>query len=103
MARYTVRFAPRAERELGRLQPSIRNRVTRAAAQLADDPRPRDSRVVAGWSERTYRIRVGQYRVLYEIHDDEVLVLVVRVAHRKDAYELREHEEPYHLEAAAST
>jgi mRNA interferase RelE/StbE len=70
-------------------------------ARLGDDPRPRNSRVVVGWSERTYRVRVGEYRVLYEIHDDEVVVLVVRVAHRKDAYGLREHEEPYHLETAA--
>lgn len=65
---------------------------------LGDEPRPRGMRLVHGYAERTYRIRVGQYRVLYEIHDDEVLVLVVRVAHRKDAYELREHEEPYNVE-----
>lgn len=55
-----------------------------------------------GRSERTYRIRVSEYRVLYEIHDQAVLVRVVRVAHRKDAYGLREHEEPYGLESAAT-
>lgn len=40
--------------------------------------------------------------MLYQVDDEEVLVLVVRVAHRKDAYGLREHEEPYHLEAATT-
>jgi mRNA interferase RelE/StbE len=58
-------------------------------------------RLVRGYSERTYRIRVSQYRVLYEIHDDDVLILIVRVPHRKDAYQLREDEAPYHVEATA--
>jgi mRNA interferase RelE/StbE len=52
--------------------------------KLADNPRPHGSLKLQG--EDLYRIRVGSYRVIYEIHDAQVLVLVVRIRHRKDAY-----------------
>ncbi len=53
---------------------------------LAEDPRPRGCKKLAG-REDIWRVRVGDYRVLYQILDDALLVLVVRVRHRKDVYE----------------
>ena len=52
---------------------------------LAHDPRPTGVVKLAG-DENLWRIRIGNYRVVYEIHDDRLMVLVLRVAHRKDVY-----------------
>lgn len=85
MPPYKVRFARRADKELAALQRDLQERIVHAADALALDPRPASCRKLAGM-EDTYRIRVGDYRVLYEIHDNQLLVLVVRVAHRREAY-----------------
>jgi mRNA interferase RelE/StbE len=102
MARYSIRFLTPARRALRRLPPSAHDRVSVAIDQLRDDPRPHGVKQLVNQRERVYRIRVSDYRILYEVHDDEVLVIVVDVAKRDDAYRFREHEEPYHLETAAS-
>ena len=57
----------------------------RAVEALGNDPRPHGSVKLAG-EDNFWRIRIGQYRVVYRIDDERLLVLVVRVAHRKDAY-----------------
>jgi len=51
------------------------------------DPRPRGVRKLAGF-DNAWRVRIGDYRVLYEVEDERVLVTVVRVAHRRDVYDL---------------
>jgi mRNA interferase RelE/StbE len=55
-----------------------------AISKLANNPRPVGCKKLRGWD--AYRIRIGDYRVIYEIHDDVLIVLVVRVAHRREAY-----------------
>ncbi|MEM7699015.1 MAG: type II toxin-antitoxin system RelE/ParE family toxin [Verrucomicrobiota bacterium] len=60
-------------------------RIIEAVELLADDPRPDGCTKLTG-SERAYRIRVGNYRVIYEVFDDTVLIEVVRVGHRRDVY-----------------
>ncbi len=61
-------------------------RVAAKLRALAEDPRPRGCQKLAG-REDIWRVRVGDYRVLYQILDESLLVLVVRVRHRKDVYE----------------
>ena len=61
-------------------------RIRESINELAKDPRPPGSKKLKG-EDRTYRIRVGDYRVLYEVYDQEILVLVIRIRHRKDAYD----------------
>lgn len=85
MKRFTVRFSPSATKELEALPAEIQERVERAVVPLADNPRPLGSRKLKG-ADNQYRIRVGRYRVIYEIHEKEVVVLIVRISHRKDAY-----------------
>jgi mRNA interferase RelE/StbE len=63
----------------------IRRRVVEALEELRTDPRPQGAVKLAG-EDQLWRIRVGEYRVVYEIGDEELLILVLRVAHRKDAY-----------------
>jgi mRNA interferase RelE/StbE len=64
-------------------QKKDRQRIVAGIRLLADDPRPPDCEKLAGGDDR-YRIRVGRYRVIYSVGDRELLVVVVRVGHRKD-------------------
>ena len=82
---YRVIIKPSAEKQLDRLPPNIRRRVVEALTALQDESRPPGCAKLAG-TDDLWRIRVGQYRVVYTIRDEELLLLVVRVAHRKDVY-----------------
>ncbi len=82
---YEIQFAPAAVRDLKRIQGNPLRRITDAIETLADDPRPAGCAKLAG-DDDFWRIRVGQYRVVYQIEDDRLIVLVVRVAHRRDVY-----------------
>ena len=74
-----------AEKDLRRLSDQVHDRVIEGIAALANDPRPVGSKKLAG-SKSNWRIRVGDYRVLYEIADIVRIVRVYRVRHRRDAY-----------------
>jgi mRNA interferase RelE/StbE len=82
---YTVKVAPSALRDLDALQGNVLKRVIKKIDTLAVDPRPPGSRKLSG-SDDTHRVRVGDYRILYEIWDDVLLVLVVKIRHRREAY-----------------
>ena len=85
--RYTVRFASTATRDFRRLPVQIQDRVRFAIRRLAVNPRPPGVRKLSGNNnEGDYRIRVGQYRVLYDLHDAEILVYIVRIGHRREVY-----------------
>lgn len=85
--RYEILFTASARRDLAGLPVAPQRRVARAIDDLVVDPRPPGSRLLAGTpSERISRLRVGDHRVLYEIRDAHLLVLVIRVAHRRNAY-----------------
>lgn len=85
MARYTVEFTASADKALRRLPTATQRRIVVAAESLADDPRPAGCVKLAD-DDNAWRLRVGDYRVVYEVHDKRVLVLVVRIGHRKDIY-----------------
>jgi len=82
---YRVEVKKSAVKEIAALPKRDQRRVIRAIAALADEPRPEGARKLTG-AEDAYRIRVGDYRIIYQIANDVLTVLVVRVAHRKDAY-----------------
>jgi mRNA interferase RelE/StbE len=84
-AEYRIQFAPSARQQLGRLPRSMQRRIAARIDQLAISPRPRGSIKLEG-EDDLYRIRVGKYRVIYGIHDDELIVLILRVGHRRDVY-----------------
>lgn len=85
---YRVEVAPAAARQLRKLDNSARRRVQTAIELLADDPRPpAATKFVSGAGE--WRVRTGDYRIVYEIHDDVLLVLVVALGHRRDIYRRR--------------
>jgi mRNA interferase RelE/StbE len=85
---FRIEVAPAAVRQLRRLDPAARRRVQAAIELLADQPRPSGARKLAG-GDGEWRARTGDYRIVYEIHDDVLLVLVVAVGHRRDIYRRR--------------
>jgi mRNA interferase RelE/StbE len=85
---YRIEVAPAAARQLRKLDPAARRRVQAAIELLADQPRPSGAtRLVGGTGE--WRVRTGDYRVVYEIHDDVLVILVLAVGHRREIYERR--------------
>ena len=81
---YSVEYLPSAKKQLDALTGDIHGRISAAIDDLGDNPRPPGCKKLKGRDE--YRIRIGDYRVIYEIHDAVLLVLVVRVAHRSGVY-----------------
>ena len=85
---YRVELAPAAVRQLRKLDSSARRRVQGAIELLAEQPRPGGATKLVG-GEGALRVRTGDYRIVYEVHDDVLLVLVVAVGHRRDIYQRR--------------
>ena len=85
MAIYEVRFVHSAAKEFRSLSTELKRRVAAAVDGLCRDPRPQGIRKLVG-QERLYRIRVGQYRVVYEIDDQSQQVRIRRIRHRREAY-----------------
>jgi mRNA interferase RelE/StbE len=83
--RYRVQILPGAARELAALPHDVRQRIDARIQSLADNPRPPGVEKLAG-EEGLYRVRAGDFRVVYSIQDDVLLVLVVRIGHRGEVY-----------------
>ena len=82
---YQVVIERRAEKDLDRLSPSIHRRAIESILALATDPRPPGCRKLVG-GDNDWRIRVGDYRVIYQIGDAVRVVRVHRVRHRREVY-----------------
>ena len=85
MARFSIQWRASTKKDIRNLPRQEVARVIEAVSALADDPLAHGSQKLSG-SERTYRIRVGDYRVIYEVFSDARLVEIQRVRHRKDVY-----------------
>ncbi|MFN3852537.1 MAG: type II toxin-antitoxin system RelE family toxin [Spirosomataceae bacterium] len=84
--KYQVRIEQTAEKQLSKLPKSELERLKVAVLSLADNPRPFGYKKLKGRSN-AYRVRVGNYRIIYEINDGILLVLVIAIGHRKEIYE----------------
>ena len=85
MAGYKIELKRSAAKEIDKIkQKKDRQRIVARIAALADDPRPPGSQKLTG--QESYRIRQGDYRIIYEIEDDRLIVVVVKVGHRRDVY-----------------
>jgi mRNA interferase RelE/StbE len=85
--KYAFRWREPAVRQLRAIPQQTALTIVRALAPLGDDPRRPDADIkkLAGYADR-YRLRVGDYRVIYEIAGDQLIILVVGVGHRREAY-----------------
>ena len=81
---FSVAFARRARKALQQLDRQAAKRIVKVVESLVDQPRPPGARQLKERFE--WRIHVGHYRVIYEIHDDRLFVLVVKVGHRREIY-----------------
>ena len=82
---YTIETGKRAIKQLSSIPKRDRLKIADRIEQLADDPRPHDAKQLAG-ANSTYRIRSGNYRVLYEVFDKKLRVLIVQIGHRREVY-----------------
>ncbi|WP_211879145.1 type II toxin-antitoxin system RelE family toxin [Pseudarthrobacter albicanus] len=85
MSSYRVEFTTEAATEIRKLDAGIRRRILAGIADLERDPRPAGCKKLVG-EDNAWRIRIGDYRVLYDVVDDLLVVTVVRVAHRRHVY-----------------
>lgn len=83
---YRVEFTTAAARQVKKLPRQARDRVLGEIEGLADNPRPHGAKKLDG-EDTAWRIRVGDYRVIYDIFDTELTVTVVRAGHRREVYE----------------
>lgn len=85
MSRYRVEVAPAAARQLRKLDPQARRRIQGAVELLAEDPRPPGAKKLVG-GDGEWRVRTGDYRIVYEVRDEVLVVLVLAVGHRREVY-----------------
>lgn len=83
---YTVEIAPAAKRQIRALPKAAQARVVERLRALAEEPRPRGAKKLQGEAGDFYRVRVGDYRVVYSVDGKKLEVLVVKVAHRREVY-----------------
>lgn len=83
---YGVHLTLAAARQMRKFDPATRRRIQAVIELLANEPRPPAAKPLVGGSGE-WRVRTGDYRVIYEIHDHELLVLVLRTAHRREVYQ----------------
>ena len=83
-SRYEIELSEVAKKDLARLEVQVQDRLRLAFKVLSRNPRPPKSAKLKGRSG--YRIRVGDYRIIYEIFKDRVIILVTRIGHRREVY-----------------
>ena len=84
MAKYNVLIKRSAQKELESLPKTYLVSITKIIGALANDPRPNGSEKLSG--DEKYRVRKGPYRIVYSIHDNDLVIWVVKIAHRKEVY-----------------
>jgi mRNA interferase RelE/StbE len=82
---WTVSLLPQAARQLAKLDHSVAKRIGAALTALGENPRPPGSKKLVG--VEAWRVRMGDWRVIYQVHDARLVVLVVRIGHRREVYD----------------
>ena len=83
---YTIDFAPRTEGQLNLIPKDIRKLIFERIDKLRTNPRPEGVEPLQGAEKGFFRIRQGDYRIVYSIQDQKLLILIVRIVHRKEVY-----------------
>ncbi len=84
MKTYEVEYVKSAQKELLRLPSNVQRRILSRLKKLTLNPRIGDVRPMVG--SKSWRLRIGDYRVVYDIHDTRLVILIIRVKHRRDVY-----------------
>lgn len=86
MSRYRIEFLKTAQKELLKLPQDVQRRIAAKIDALSVDPRPPDSKKLKNGNERL-RIRVGDYRIIYRLEEDRLVILVIKIGHRCNVYQ----------------
>lgn len=86
MIPYRIVISAKARNDFKKLDQTIRVRVQRAIILLETDQQPAQSRQLTGHTLAHYRLRVGDYRILYDVYQSDKTVLIIRIGHRKEIY-----------------
>ena len=85
MVHYELRISRAAETQLRRLPKDDQSRIARAMLGLGEEPFPRGTRKMAGYDD-VFRIRVGRYRILYSVDGSLLVIIILKLGHRRDVY-----------------
>jgi len=85
MSEYRVELSATAEKQFRKFQKPVQVRLAQVIRDLAKEPRPRGCRRLQGYDD-VYRVRAGIYRIIYGIEDHRLLIIVLKIGHRKDVY-----------------
>ena len=84
---YSIEFSLSAVKALTKIDKQFQLRIAGVIELLAFEPRPPAAKMLRGGEHGRWRVRVGDYRIVYAIEDNQLLVLVLRVAHRREVYD----------------
>lgn len=84
--KYTVDLTKKAHKDFIKLDPSLQKPILKTLRGLGFDQKPQQFKALKGKNIAQFRMRVGDYRILYDVYDDEKVVLIFRIGHRKDIY-----------------
>lgn len=84
---YKLLYTNKAYKEVKKLDPDVQRRIIEAVEDLQRDPRPQNSKQLSGELSDYRRLRTGDYRVIYQIKDEQLEIIVIRAGHRKDIYD----------------
>jgi mRNA interferase RelE/StbE len=85
MAKYKIVVSATAERQLKKIRREDTIRILQSISLLADEPRPSGCRKLSGYDD-IYRIRIGNYRVIYEIDGKRIIIVILKIGHRREVY-----------------
>lgn len=85
MANYKIEISKTAERQFTKLGEKDQLRIARVINQLAVDPHPQGCRKLTGYKD-VFRIRVGNYRIIYSVEKKRLIIIILKIGHRKDIY-----------------
>ena len=83
---YALTFTNSAQKDLEQIDPQNRKIIDKKLTQLISGHPGLDIKKLVNYQRPTYRLRVGMYRVIYEVYDDKIVIVVIGIDHRKDAY-----------------
>ena len=87
---YQIEFSPAAQRQLKKLSRGVQGTLALRIDVLTQDPRPKEAKELSAAKRDLWRVREGDYRVVYEVRDEVLVVLVVKIGHRRETYRRRE-------------
>ena len=88
MTGYRIEVSATAEKQIRKLDRSDQIRVLRAIQALSKEPRPPGTRKLRGYAD-VFRVRIGVYRIIYSLEQDRLLIIILKVGHRRDVYRPR--------------